>query len=353
MVKKHETSISEQIFDASKKGNKEELIQLLKTKNIKKYFNYKEKGTKNSALHIAIANGNNECVELLIKSGFNINILNNDNLTPLHISVKVNSAECTKILTKYGVNINTQTKITQSTALHYACNLGNTNIVAILLDNGADKYINNNTNQAPIMSIEHIKETNINTYYTIYALFIINGFSHIIYRNLKDKENIVKRTLDILNVIMKEKTSINKLNNIILSKINEINADNLYSSYLNYRNTFHMNNRSGNGLNLIYITKTYINSSILKNIITRMLSVSTENMIYAIEATKMNNIITRKNTNEVKKTQYIAILKIGIVGNLINELNKINFINSEFDKLLLNRIDILHDKYKSLLNIKF
>ena len=354
MVKTKITSISEKIFNASKNGNKEELIELLKTKNIKKYFNYKDKITKNSALHIAIINGYNECVKLLILSGFNVNVLNNDHLTPLHISIKVNNQECLRLLLINGANINKITKTTGSTPLHFACKLGNMKIISLLLDYGADTNILNSNHLLPIRTFEHLKNINIDLYYKIHSIFILNGISHVLNDNhsITDKENILKTTLLIINILRTKRFSINIFNDIIKIKINAVTDDKLHISLTNYRqNIINILNYKSQNLKcylLTNISNIYIYSSVLKNILSRVISISSEDMIYAIQATKINNITTRSNVNEIKKKQLNAIYKIALVGRLQSILKETEYINTQYDILLKNRIELLNNIYSSI-----
>ena len=165
-----------------------------------------------SALHYAAENGDIEIVDILLKYGANINIVNSYNITPLHYAIKNNHfnvvklliengadieidgdeystplctacgsiGECNleiakylldkgskineslhhssifehfeivKLLIQYGADINAQSY--RGTPLHCACSVGNFEIVKLLIENGADINAKDLDGKTPLYS---------------------------------------------------------------------------------------------------------------------------------------------------------------------------------------------------------
>jgi ankyrin repeat protein len=107
-------------------------------------------------LYFALNGRNLEIIKLLIKNGADINISDKDNISPLHISIRINRKDITEILINNGANINAIDR-DHKTPLYYACNKDNIyyyalnmkynlgkyeiKIVEYLLQNGADPSI--------------------------------------------------------------------------------------------------------------------------------------------------------------------------------------------------------------------
>lgn len=98
----------------------------------------------NTPLYIACYRGNKEIVDLLLGADkIDVNKPNNSGKTPLMIAVlKKHLNIITKLLTLKDIKINEQDN-EGFTALHYAAMSGNPEIIKILINKGADKFITN------------------------------------------------------------------------------------------------------------------------------------------------------------------------------------------------------------------
>lgn len=92
-----------------------------------------------TALLLASYNGHSEIVKLLIKKGANVNHADVNNRTALMFAATGPFEQTVIALLKAGANINTADNIENFTPLMFAASEGQTAIVKILLDNGADK----------------------------------------------------------------------------------------------------------------------------------------------------------------------------------------------------------------------
>ena len=104
----------------------------------------------NSLLY-AIENGKKNCIEPLLKAGVNINILNNNNLTPLMMAIKKKDKHIVDLLMKKGANVNQCMKETQRTALMFASECGYDDIIEILLKGGADLHMSDCCGETALM----------------------------------------------------------------------------------------------------------------------------------------------------------------------------------------------------------
>ena len=100
-------------------------------------------------LHYAVKYKNIKAIKLLIKSGVNPEICDDEYNTPLHLAVLRGNVEVIKELLKYNVNINSTAEFDQ-TPLHLAITINNYEIVKLLLDNGADQDLVDEKNLKPI-----------------------------------------------------------------------------------------------------------------------------------------------------------------------------------------------------------
>lgn len=91
-------------------------------------------------LFYAIKYKNKHALEKLLNAGSDVNYKNNDNMNSLHLAVLRKDIEIVKKVLPNINNVNARTT-KGSTALHYACNFGLTNIVQLLLANGAKQDI--------------------------------------------------------------------------------------------------------------------------------------------------------------------------------------------------------------------
>ena len=84
---------------------------------------------------IAASNGVNNCLELLIEVGANVNITNNNGISGLHLAMYC-SNKCVKLLTETGADVNRIQR--NETPLIYASENSRSELVKILLKAGAD-----------------------------------------------------------------------------------------------------------------------------------------------------------------------------------------------------------------------
>lgn len=88
-------------------------------------------------LHYAVKKNNKSFIRLLIKTGINPNICDDDYNTPLHYAISKNNYVAVKELIKRNADINIPGEFEQS-PLHSAVLTGNLDIIKLLLDSGAD-----------------------------------------------------------------------------------------------------------------------------------------------------------------------------------------------------------------------
>ncbi|MBQ8292560.1 MAG: ankyrin repeat domain-containing protein [Bacilli bacterium] len=88
-------------------------------------------------LYYAVKRNNRRLVRMLIKSGANPNICDDDFNSPLHHAILMNHFICVKELLKMNVDINIPGEFDQ-TPLHTAVLKGNLDIIKLLIEGGAD-----------------------------------------------------------------------------------------------------------------------------------------------------------------------------------------------------------------------
>ncbi|XP_017057563.1 L-asparaginase 1 [Drosophila ficusphila] len=135
-----------------------------------------------SALHLACFLGKMNCVCFLVSSGCPVNVHDRFNRTPLHEAIDTDNHEIIKVLLKNGATLNDQPLVqaellraltergkvkrmesfrlagadltladrTGRTALHYACQLGNHEVVDYLLPHYENPYVKDELGMAPI-----------------------------------------------------------------------------------------------------------------------------------------------------------------------------------------------------------
>lgn len=100
-------------------------------------------------LHYAAKRNNKSIIRVLIKSGVNPNICDDDYNTPLHYAINMNNYIAIKELIKRGADINIPGEFDQ-TPLHTAVLVGNIDVVKMLLENGADASQVDEKNLTPL-----------------------------------------------------------------------------------------------------------------------------------------------------------------------------------------------------------
>lgn len=133
------------IFSMIIKDQLDELIEILKNKNIDLY---QRNEFGNTPLHVAcnsIYAINAEIVELLLKYPLDINSKGVDDCTPLHYAIGKEDNNVVKILIDKGADLNIPDK-NGNTPLMSATDMfdDDDTIIKLLLENGADPNIKNN-----------------------------------------------------------------------------------------------------------------------------------------------------------------------------------------------------------------
>ncbi|XP_062498833.1 poly [ADP-ribose] polymerase tankyrase-1-like isoform X2 [Corticium candelabrum] len=97
----------------------------------------------------ACLNGNKEMVELLLRSGSDVNKTDKGGWTALHHAANDNLSKVVPILLENGCDMNKKDNIGWTT-LHYAAIDNHSNVVRILLENGCDINIEDNSGQTAL-----------------------------------------------------------------------------------------------------------------------------------------------------------------------------------------------------------
>lgn len=105
----------------------------------------------NTALTCAAKNGYKEIVELLIKSGVEVNLPGHFDFTPLMNAVYGNHEDIVKLLIEKGAKIDYQSSMTGQSALSLAAGAGNYNLVLLFINNGANVNIKDNDDYTPLI----------------------------------------------------------------------------------------------------------------------------------------------------------------------------------------------------------
>ena len=200
------------LYKAVKEHNINKVHTILAKKNINKYFGYRNKNEYgNSALHVAVANGNIPIINALLNKGFNVNALNSLHVTPLHLAVKMNDIDIVKLLLNKGSDTTILSKIYKNSIFQSAVINSNYTIIKTLLDYGIDIHNVNNSNMTAFDM--HLNDKNKKLLY-----IICMAFGHDCLLNDLAQFNIKDRKLILYNAMM----NIKNLNTKFLC-INELN----------------------------------------------------------------------------------------------------------------------------------
>lgn len=102
-----------------------------------------------TALHQAIIGKKEAVISHLLRKGANLHARDMDGATPLHYAVQVGAVQTVKLLIKHKVDVNV-TDNEGWTPLHIAIQSRNRDIAKLLLVNGADKNITNKDGKTPL-----------------------------------------------------------------------------------------------------------------------------------------------------------------------------------------------------------
>lgn len=99
-------------------------------------------------LHEAVIRGQADCAQMLVNAGAKLEVSDCHFGTPLHAACFRNSIPCVKVLLEAGASVNA-TK-THRSALHIAASHGYEALALMLLDFGANVYMENNQGMRPL-----------------------------------------------------------------------------------------------------------------------------------------------------------------------------------------------------------
>ncbi|XP_043466971.1 putative ankyrin repeat protein RF_0381 [Leptopilina heterotoma] len=127
-----------------------ELHSAVRANNIEKVQEILKKMKVNSlsgdlgqfAVYIAVENGNEEMLTILLEAGCSVESCFRDKLTPLHIAATFDQTRLVEILLKYGARINSETRALHR-PLDFAAAMGNLNMIKYLIDSGANSIRKN------------------------------------------------------------------------------------------------------------------------------------------------------------------------------------------------------------------
>ena len=120
------------LFEAIKLGNTARVQGLLKANHHPDTYRDTNQDT---CLHLAAANGNTKCLEMLIESGASLTATNIQDQTPLHLAVSNNHLSSVKIMLEHPsakVAVNMCCRPDDNTPLCLAVNLGNHALIEML-----------------------------------------------------------------------------------------------------------------------------------------------------------------------------------------------------------------------------
>lgn len=108
-----------------------------------------------TALHTAVGEENQEIIKLLIESGIDINIQTPTGIAPLH---SVCSEEIAKLLIELGADIEIKSNIGDTPLIVHATEAEHENIMAFLLESGANPHAKNNAGKTAMDYAKSRKE---------------------------------------------------------------------------------------------------------------------------------------------------------------------------------------------------
>jgi ankyrin repeat protein len=101
-------------------------------------------------LHMACSEGDKDAVELLIRSGADVNLRDNRGATPLWIAAQHGRKEIVELLLNKGADINALDERRRSTPLLIAARSGHADVVKYLITKGADIHAADNQGMTPL-----------------------------------------------------------------------------------------------------------------------------------------------------------------------------------------------------------
>lgn len=111
-----------------------------------------------TALHMAAMNGKVDILTILIARGANVNIQDDEGVSPLMVAAKAGQLEAVQALIAQGAKIELQDKLGEN-ALHIAAGHGKKDVVEALLDRGANIRATTNTGlNALVFALNRIQQ---------------------------------------------------------------------------------------------------------------------------------------------------------------------------------------------------
>lgn len=114
------------------------------TETVKILLGHRADVNNPSPLCIMCEFGNAEIVRMLLNNGANVNLCNYEGLSPLFVACYNEHTEIIKILLEHGADVN------KASPLCIMCKLGNSEIVRILLNNGANVNLCDDKGRSPL-----------------------------------------------------------------------------------------------------------------------------------------------------------------------------------------------------------
>ncbi|XP_075452040.1 ankyrin repeat and SOCS box protein 3 isoform X1 [Ascaphus truei] len=122
-----------------------------------------------TALHLAAKAGSTSCAKLLLQAGADPNDVTNEEITPLFLAVEHGHQDVVELLLKSKANINGSHSCSGWNPLHQASLMELTDIIKLLLDNGADKECEDDFGITPLfIAAQYGKEESL-------RMFILHG----------------------------------------------------------------------------------------------------------------------------------------------------------------------------------
>ncbi len=108
--------------------------------------------TGQSALNWAAMRGHTQLAIDLIEAGANVNLANNDEVTPLLFAIASQDVSLTRLLIRQGADLEIEAHTNKMTPLLLAIELGSLDLLSLLLENGADPLRENRDGLTPLQA---------------------------------------------------------------------------------------------------------------------------------------------------------------------------------------------------------
>jgi ankyrin repeat protein len=106
---------------------------------------------------------------MLVAHGARVNVRNKSGATPLHTAALGGDSEVVKLLLDHGAEINARDQESGATPLSYAASLGRGEVVELLLARGADLTLRNTRGQTPLDLAEENNQKEISDLLRLYV----------------------------------------------------------------------------------------------------------------------------------------------------------------------------------------